>query len=53
MDFTVLGRTLQGVQVCMLVMLKKQRNVDRKGQGWRERRPRKGLREKRTGTRHD
>lgn len=27
MDFTVLGRTPEGVQVCMLVVLKTQRNT--------------------------
>lgn len=26
MDFTVLGRTPEGVQICMLVVLKKRRN---------------------------
>lgn len=53
MDFTVLGRTPEGARVCMLVMLQKQRNAHEKEKGLRERRLRKGLRELRTGTRHD
>lgn len=53
MDFTVLGRTPKGVLVCMLVVLKTWRNTDGKGKGLQESRQRKGLREMRTGTRHD
>lgn len=53
MDFTVLGRTPQGVLVCMLVVLKTWRNTDGEGKGLQESRLRKGLREMRTGTRHD
>lgn len=53
MDFTVLGRTPKGVQVCMLVVLKTWRNTDGKGKGLQESRLRKGLREMRTATRHD
>lgn len=36
MDFTVLGRTPEGVQVCMLVMLEERRNTDGKGKGRQE-----------------
>lgn len=33
MDFTVLGRTPKGVQVCMRVVLKRRRSTHRKGKG--------------------
>ena len=53
MDFTVLGRTPEGAHVCTLVMLQTWRNTHEKEKGLRERELRKGLRELRTGTRHD
>ena len=37
MNFTILRRTPEGVQVCMLVMLEEQRNTDGKGKGRQER----------------
>lgn len=51
MDFTVLGRTPEGVQVCMLVVLQTQRNTQ-EGRGLGRGDCEKGS-EMRTGTRHD